>query len=219
MVIDTLKMNLQNDLWLVTIDEIVNHRHICGMEIDYIVYNLFYTYEKLNYLVDEEREYYNMPIIAYSFCEKDKMDFISTFGIFMKNDIFGNFYYFTDYFKAIEEMKKNKYNGLIRCSLFLENTKIVLNLEDDPTDTSDFSLKLLKDKLSYNYNSDEYIKQKMMLRITDWDGNWSLLYDSLYIGELELDDGTKFEDGPLWVVKDYNHFIILSSQHIKIDEN
>jgi hypothetical protein len=205
MVVDTLKMTESNDLWLVTMDEILNHQHVCGFKINEYITSFFHKNTELCYLTNEEGNHYCIPKIAYSNCENRQILFTSTFGIPVKNDIFGNFYYFTDYESAI----KTNYEkfGLIRCLLFLGKTKIVNNLEND---TSDISKQLLENNLDDTYLSDNYIQTKMMMKVTDWDSNWTLNYDSLFIGKVILDDGNIFDRGPLWVVQNYEQYCVLS---------
>jgi hypothetical protein len=210
MVIDTLLMKERNDLWLGTMDEILNHQHICGFKINDSITSFFHNHPDLCYLTNEEGTHYSIPKVVYSYCEKRQIAFTSTFGIPVKNDIFGSYYYFTDY----ESVIKNKLNnfGLVRCLLFLGNTKIVSNLVND---TSDTSLQLLDKNLDETYLSEDYIKTKMMMKITDWDSHWTLNYDSLFIGKIVLDDGSIFDRGPLWVVQNYEQYSVISTQEIK----
>jgi hypothetical protein len=209
MVVDTLRMTEINDLWLVTMDEILNHQHVCGFKINEYISSFFHKNTDLCYLTNKQGIHYSIPKIVYSKCETRQISFISTFGIPIKTDIFGNYYYFTDYDSAI---KTNNGFGLIRCLLFLGKTKIVTNLEND---TSDISKQLLKNNLDDTYLSDNYIQTKMMMKVTDWDSHWTLNYDSLFIGKVILDDGSIFDRGPMWVVQNYEQYCVLSSQEIK----
>ena len=52
------------------------------------------------------------------------------------------------------------------------------------------------------------------MRLTDYDGLWSKNYDSVYIGKVELDNGDKFEEGPLIAIKNYNQQVPLSYHYI-----
>jgi hypothetical protein len=152
MIIDTVKMSEYNDLWLVIIDEIINYKCVCNYPIDDYIIDLFYNYEKLCYLTDNEESHYQMPIIGYSTCDINKIDFVATFGIPLENGILGNYYYFTDYTNSF---KPNylKY-GLVRCVIFKDKTKIIY---DDNTNV---------------------VSEK----INEWNNKWDLLFDSvLYI--------------------------------------
>jgi hypothetical protein len=149
MIIDTVKITEYNDLWLVIIDEIINYKCVCNYPIDDYIIDLFYNYEKLCYLTDNEESHYQMPIIGYSTCDINKIDFVATFGIPLENGILGNYYYFTDY---INSFKPNylKY-GLVRCVIFKDKTKIIY---DDNTNV---------------------VSEK----INEWNNKWDLLFDSV----------------------------------------
>ena len=51
------------------------------------------------------------------------------------------------------------------------------------------------------------------MRITDYDGKWADNYDSVYLGNLELDDGT-FLNRQSIVVREYQQQIPLSYHYI-----
>jgi hypothetical protein len=155
-----------------------------------------------------------MPKIAYSICENNKINFVSTFGVSIKNDLFGNYYYFTEYNTAIQQIKTNEIYGLIRSILFLGNIKYITN--ENEYDDSDIAKKMIEDNVNENYTSENFIKAKMMSKISDWDSKWILNYDSVYIGKYMFDNGSIFEKGPLWVVKNLNQYQILSCQQIKV---
>jgi L-rhamnose mutarotase len=147
MKIDTLKMTEYNDLWLVIIDEIINYKSVCGSPIDEIVVELFYTYEKFTYLTDDDDDHYQMPIIGYSTCDFKKIDFVATFGIQLKNDFLGNYYYFNVYEDVVNNITKC---GIIRCVIFTDNMKIIYDDIDsnEITEWND-SLSLLFDSVYY----------------------------------------------------------------------
>ena len=210
MSIDTLKMNKTNDLWLATIDEIINYQKICDFPINQLVVDLFYKYERLSYISNVLGEPYDLPIIAYTYCPTKKLDFISTFGPSTQNSIFGNHLYFTDYLSAITNYDNDNFIGLVRCVLFLGKMKMVLNLDNDPQDNSNTALSHLKEN---TYDT------RLKLRITDYDSNWSLLYDSLYVGKVLVDDGSSFTNGPLWVLKEHSQYNMLSTHIIKVYSN
>lgn len=212
-IIDTLKMTKSNDLWLAVIDEIINYQNICGFEIETYIIDFFNSFYDLNYLINDKNIPYEMPKIAYSICENKKINFISTFGVIVKNDLFGNYYYFTDYNSAIEQMNQNEIYGLIRCILFLGNIKYITN--ENNYDCSDIAKKIILDNVNENYTSDKFIESKMLSKISDWDGQWILNYDSVYIGKYIFDNGIIFDKGPLWVVKNLNQYHILSCQQKK----
>ena len=205
--VDTLKMTKTNDLWLVTIDEIIHYNKVCSFSIHPSIIDLFHNYTKLLYLTNSiTGDTYQLPIVVYANCPIKRLDFTATFGInTTPTGIFGNYYYFTDYDTAIKTSQSQQF-GLLRCILFLGNTKTVLNLVNDPIDQSHIiSQKLLNDEQS----------TRLKLRITDYDSTWTLQYNSIYVGKVELDDGSIFQDGPLWCVKKRQYYHILTSHNIK----
>ena len=207
MIIDTVIMTQSNDLWLVTIDEIINHQKVCNFNIHPSVVDLFHKYDKLAYLINEAGEHFVLPIIAYTNCPTKKLNFVSTFGTSTcPSGIFGNYFYFIDYLSAIRKVNnENEPNiGLLRCILFLGKMKIILNLKDDPDDQSNVVTHYLKTE---QLCGDIRLKR----RITDYNSNWALLHDSVFVGQVELDDGSILSNTPLWAVKKLNQYHILSS--------
>ena len=66
----------------------------------------------------------------------------------------------------------------------------------------------------------------LKMRISDHDGKWSENYDSVFLGKIELDNGSYLKNTPIIVLKDYNQQIPLSYHYIdksclneKYDEN
>jgi hypothetical protein len=55
--------------------------------------------------------------------------------------------------------------------------------------------------------------ERLTMRISDHDGNWVQNYDSVYLGEVELDNGILL-DRPILVVKEYKQQIPLSYHFI-----
>ena len=56
--------------------------------------------------------------------------------------------------------------------------------------------------------------ENLTLRITDYDGKWAKKYDSIYVGDIELDNGEKMKNTPIYVVKKYEQHIPLSYHFI-----
>jgi hypothetical protein len=85
---------------------------------------------------------------------------------------------------------------------------IKMNDPDDPIDESEIKKMRLNDpKIDAKYES-------LTIRITDYDGIWTKDYDSVYLGRIELDDGTFYKESPLYVVKDFNQQYPLSYHYI-----
>lgn len=206
--------------WLVLIDEIVNSRRICNFEIHEGVSNFFYKFPEFSLLHDENDNAIEAPVVCYNGMHKSKLKFTSIFGIGKSENegIAGPYYYFTTYQKSIKHggwSKKEKdgigngekiTGGIVRFAIFLGSAKVSLNYPSDEIDNSLYKNQKLKD----NENPTEI----QTMRITDYDGKWAEEHDSIYIGNLELDDGRVLTEGPYWVVKDYGQQTPLSFHYI-----
>jgi hypothetical protein len=188
----------------VLIDEIINRHKMNDTPIHIDVLSLFKINDTLCFLLnDETGESYEIPTTAYAFKPKNKVNFTSIFGQTVEQDgILGPYYYFTSYKNA--QMKKPKNGGIVRFALFTGVTKYVENFPNDAIDESQTKKDRLSDKKLDN------IYEKMTLRISDYDGLWAKEYDSIYLAELELDDGKLLKEAPLLVIKEHNQQIPLS---------
>jgi hypothetical protein len=188
------------------IDEILNHKKICNIKISPEVTNLFLKNESINYLLNEDYECYEIPIVGYVEKQTENMlKFTSIFGESARDKLalFGPYFYFTNYENAIK--KCGKKGGIVRFALFTGITKFVSNFPNDNIDKSIIKNELLK--VNYENNKKKNIQT---LRISDHDGLWSVNNDSICVGELELDDGSFLDDTPIIVLKDYKQQIPLS---------
>ena len=75
--------------------------------------------------------------------------------------------------------------------------KVVNNHPDNDIDESDIKTCMIN-KLRHEK------MLKLTMRITDHDGKWQQNFDSVFIGDLLLDDGAKLDMGPLYVIKEHN---------------
>jgi len=112
--------------------------------------------------------------------------------------------------KLITEDENGKYikGGIVRFALFTGSTKYVENMPNDPIDESDIKKQRINDE-SLDQNL-----EIQTLRVSDHDGIWARTYDSVYLGNIELDDGSFIEEAPIIVLKDYNQQIPLSYHYI-----
>jgi hypothetical protein len=217
LIIDSVKLYRANDLWLITIDEIINQERVCNFNISSEVVEFFKLNNKLLCLTDLNNTLYEIPTVVYAGCPRKKLDLTSVFGIGVLNNesLMGKNYYYTNYHNAIKSIgwlnETEGCGGIIRCALFLNKMKIPINNREDHIDESRITRELL---LKYKETSKEYNYFKLLMRVSDRDGLWREQYDSVYIGKIELDNGSFFEDYPLWVVKDYDQQVILSSHII-----
>lgn len=215
--LDGFKMSRMNDLWMATIDEIINQQKICNFPIENEVLEFFYNNMDLLFLKDAKGHTYENPTVMYSGTSRKQLEFKTTFGISSsgKEALMGDYYYFTDYHNAVKNAgwlnESMGCGGLIRCAVFLGKMKVLLNNPDDSVDDSKITQEML---VNNDENSEEYKNIKLLMRISDRDSLWRENYDSVYLGKIDLDDGSIFNDSPLWVIKNYYQQVVLSSQII-----
>ena len=186
-VINVHDLYRMNDLWLVTMDEIMNHSKVCNFPLDPAVTSFFSDVNNIDfgYLKDRDGNIIETPIVGYIGASSRHLEFISCFGISetMQEKLPTPHYYFTDYQKAIKmagwSNKDNvegnavddnfKYSkgGIIRFALFVGDVKI------------------------YSENTKGDVKSS---------------YDSMYIGS---DDGH-----PLWALTHYDQQYPLTCHYI-----
>jgi len=147
-----------NDLWLVTMDEIINHKKVCGFPIDNTVTEFFSDLNNLEftYLKDNRDNIYESPIVAYVGMEAKKIDFVATFGESqtVQEVLPESYYYFTDYQNAVKnggfkkareedtkndnvfDLKKNR-GGIVRFALFTGYVKMYSEKNSDKENEHD----------------------------------------------------------------------------------
>ena len=166
--------------WIV--DEIIYENNIPKSFIQVRDFLLRHPYCLL--LEDEKGSLYETPVIAYR--EKNE-DFI-----FDQKAIMGPYYYF-----SVEKLEENDNDKQEKEKdsyvLFLGKMKVPMNFPYDDYDKSLMKQELLND------TTNNIIRQTM--RISDHDGNWTKDYDSVYLGTLELDDGSILRKKPCYVIK------------------
>ena len=218
-------------IWFCLIDEIVNTTHICNFKIDKSVSDFFVKNDMFCFLKNKDNVKYEVPVIGYVGKHTSLLNFTYVFGV-SKSDssaVLGPYFYFTDYLHAISqggwskdgksEMRHDKLltenrngryksGGIIRFALFMEKTKVIQNHVQDEIDESDIKKeRLLDELLDVQY-------ERLTMRISDHDGNWSTNYDSAFIGNIELDNGDKVQNTPIIVLKEYDQQMPLSYHYI-----
>ena len=210
-------------------DEIMNHRMVCRATISIDVLDFFTRHNEFLYLENHRGKIYESPVVVYRGTYAENATFMSTFGVACSQSdaVVGPYYYFTDYINAMKqgivpteeqlannEFKKylsadNKYKhgSVLRFAVFLGKSKVVLNRPSDNIDESQMKKHLLS-------NDETSSMARLTMRISDYDGTWTNQYDSVYVGKVDLDDGCKYMNSPLWVVKDYSQQTFLSSHPI-----
>jgi hypothetical protein len=223
---------LSCDVRFALTDEIINHKKICNICIDKEATDFFLKNDSINYLYDGNNEAYEIPIVGFvGKPTPEKVNFVYTFGESSKDktEILGPYYYFTNFYNAIREggwsknyKEESIFNkkitdnengryikgGIIRFALFTGQTKYIENMPNDPIDDSEIKKFRIED------NSIDRKIEILTLRISDHNGNWAKNYDSVYLGNIELDDGSLLNDTSKIVLKEYNQQVPLSSHFI-----
>jgi hypothetical protein len=203
-------------MWFGLIDEIVNHRHICNIKVSDAVIQ-FFNYElDFSFLVDENDNMFELPFVGFVSKPEKKLNYTYVFGETKgdKNNILGPFYYFNNYYNAfnnagdmLNENPEFKKTGIVRFALFLDNVKYIENYPNDPIDKSEIKQMRLRDT-----NLDQKFEY-LTIRITDHDGKWIEKYNSVYLGNIKLDDGNILNK-QIIVVKEYIQQVPLSYHYI-----
>lgn len=206
--------DLSSNARLALIDEITNHRSICNKDIGSHTTRFFTDNPSLNILYNKKNEPIEIPIVGFvGKSNKSKVNFVYTFGESAKDrsSILGPHFYFTDLHHAIKQAHNSNSNegGIIRFALFTGRTKYIENMPNDPNDESQIKRERLEDP------SLDRKREILTLRVSDHDGMWSKSYDSAYLGNIELDDGTTLDESYILALKDYNQQLPLSFHYLK----
>jgi len=182
------------------VDEIVNLKHVSGKKINPFATQFVIDNLDMFLLRDANQQLLEIPSVVYVGRSEEELDASYTFGVGKSLDYMtmGPYYYFTDFDNAA------KHYGVVRIAIFHGATLVKLNAPDDDVDES-----FVKKQRLHDPTLDKHY-EVMTMRITDCDGKWASVYDSVCIGCLELDDGRMYQNAPLIVVKTHEQQIPLS---------
>ena len=203
-----------NTYWWVCVDEIINQKKILYFVIDKSIISLFLHYPQMCFLYDEYEEPTEIPTILYFGTYYKFLNYAYSIGLpgqtsrYMKYGSY--FYYLTDYTSSIryagwtvvrnnEDKNIDKYGrfeqgGIIRSAVFLKDTKYFLNRPYDKNDTSKISMD----------------KDKKFIKMTDYNGDWSNKYNSVYSGITRIVEDDRFTNIPMFVIRNFNQIHSLS---------
>jgi hypothetical protein len=220
-IIDLTDCNLEivnksknNSIWFCLIDEIMNHNSICNTQIEKNTTNFFNNNVEFCFLKNKNGDNYEIPCVGYVGINKNKINFTYVFGVSKKdcNAIVGPYYYFTDFNNSIQQCEliniNNNYAAIVRFALFLGKIKVIENSINDEIDNSE-----LKKERLLDCNLDN-ILEELTTRISDYDGKWTEYYDSVYLGQVKLDNDEYLNNTPIFVVKEYEQQVPLSYHYI-----
>ena len=203
-----------NVYWWVCIDEIINQKKVLYFSINKRVTSLFLHHPQMCFLYDKLQEPTEIPTVLYFGTYYKNLNYAYSIGLpgqtskYMKYGSY--FYYLTDYNASIryagwsdisnnKEQDVDKYgrfekSGIIRCAVFLKDTKYFLNRPYDKEDNSELAQE----------------KDQRLIKMTDYDGNWSNHYNSVYSGITRLVDNDRFTNIPMFVIRNFNQIHSLS---------
>lgn len=191
-------------------DEIMNTCKCFGYTISDVVTSYFQANHRLVYLCDENGKKFEIPIAGYNVMVCNELTYLYTFGVKKSDDLslLGPYYYFTDYENSISKTKCHRDTafGIVRFALFMGTMLVKLNYPMDDIDVSDIKMERLED------DSLERKYECLTMRVTDHAGKWAENYDSVFVGRVELDDGSFLRDSPFIVVKKHEQFVILDCE-------
>lgn len=237
--VDVKKITRNDDHILVTIDDIINQNHTFDFEIDREIIDLFLRHEELVYLQDDRGELVETPMTAYRGEYYKMIGLLAGLGVPRAGPYssLGPYFKFADYARALrfgvvtlngksqyvgdEKITRDETpvflkGGLAKYVLFLGNTKVLLNLDSDPDDDSNESVRLAKER--------SFIKDTIKLR--DSGGKWASNFDSIMqplitIYDTELKRERRLD--PQVVVKDFRQqhplqYAYLDTSTVSLDE-
>ena len=229
---DLVLHNSDNTWFWVTIDEIVNIKSLYFYKIHSSVTQIFNINTDMCFLLDEKDNKILSPSITYKGGNQNELYFQIIYGFFRSSiwNTLGSFYNFKSFEQAIEISKgikrqinqekdkvKNNKLSVIRVALFMGQTKVFLNSDKDKESKySDVQLKQLEDKTISQEEKNKIIKYR---RMNDFEGDWSLLYDSAQLGNVVEKNKVVYDGYTSTSLKNANNVVMLSYTTIDKSEN
>jgi hypothetical protein len=193
------------------IDEIVNTKTCFDYAINEQVSLYFQTNPSLVYLTDDNDRNYENPISGYVYSSTKQTEFVYIFGTRTSDclSLLGPYYYFTDYSNAFRKSKECVGGDIIRFALIMGSMLVKLNYPSDPIDDSDIKMERLEDgALDRKYEC-------LTMRLSDHGGKWADRHNSVFVGHVELDDGSFIRESPVIVVKKREQYMALDFEYLK----
>ena len=113
-----------------TSSEIINYKKLLTFSINYNIVDFFLENNDFLYLKNDLGDIYESPTIAYYGNHANRITFAANVGIMRAqiNSIFGPYYYYANYEKAIEYASKtNKIDSIYGVPSEIEGEKLVIN--------------------------------------------------------------------------------------------
>jgi len=213
--------------WVLT-SEIFNEEKTLNLNISEEVVSFFHDNPEIS-MLKHQGKILESPSALYVGKHLNYVSYMASFGLKKASTRahFGPYYYFVDFIGAMRHacysmgfdkhilnngtvLTQNEYGkhtkgGIMRLAVFLGRYRIFLmNGEKDHSDLS-----------MYWANQDPFIKNKLALR--DINGNWSKKFQSVYVGEYDINIDEKIKKRlPNWTIKNYDYQIPLSIYKINL---
>lgn len=203
-----------NQYYFVCFDEIMNSGYTYNIKIADKVCDFFIENDKFICICDIDNNVCINPIVCYVDKSEREIEYTLSFGLNVcdRGSILGPYYYFTNYDGCLYNIMKNSNNnnniktrkGVLKFIIFTEKMNVLLNYPNDNIDDSEYKkTKLLLDKS----DREKYNFDILTMKISDYKGNWTNNYDSVYVGLVNLDDDNVLMKYPLWVLREKQNFI------------
>ena len=203
--------------------EILFSRKIMYFKVETGVYDLFIKERRLQYLLDKNNLYYQIPLVMYNGVPSHKLDFYLEAGL-LKASILasqGPYYYFANYLRAAkfgswnvtggykeqeiggELITDNEFGryikgGVIRFVVYPGKSKVVMNRDWDPENEQ---------------RKSDLTDSKERNKIYDTKGKWVKEYDSVIVGPIKVDNKI-LHNGTSLTVKSYYQYKSLSYHYL-----
>ena len=223
-----LKLQSENIWWWTTIDEIVNVKSVYNYKIEESTTELFLKNKKMCFLKDINNKTIQVPSTFYNGnTSSEIVSFQLVFNI-IRSSIWngtGPFYVFNTYetalkfsltnlkryIKPVDWQNDNITPTVIRVVLFYDSLKGLLNSKKDKeAPFSDVELIKLKDK---TLSKERKNKIKNYRRVKDFEGNWAVNNDAVFVGNIVENNKIVFEGFNI-TVKDSANIVIISYSDI-----
>ena len=227
------KMNSKHKYYNLMIHDITNEKKNFGIPVSDKVSTFFIKNEQFIFLENENNILIETPVSGYRGDFYRRISIMAGLGMSRSGPYasMGPFYYFGSYDRAmryaaitmngkpleingelltIKDTPVYTKGGIVKYALFLGSSKVMLNLPDDPKDTSFASQKLASKRAFINDT----------LRIRDTNGTWISQFDSMIQPVLDIYDrdlDIKRTLDPQFVVKSYNQQLPLEYAYYKTD--
>lgn len=188
------------------IDELANIGKVCNIPVSKNIYDLLWSEDcQMMFLSDINGKKYDIPVVAYTSKPNSRLNYHYIFGEPKSEGMFGTSYYFKDFYKSFEEACEIEgMSGIVRYALHLGFSHYVENSLNDSNDNSEIKQQKLRENPHF---------EALTMRITDYDACWSVMGDSIHLGQVELDNGEVLNK-QITAVKEYEQQIPLSFHYV-----